>query len=395
MREDSPAAGPSLLLTTTFPPRIGGMELYYGEIARRMPAGSILASAPRTEGWRTFDPTFPVPILRPLVPHDRAGLFIWVATWWIWTLFTVVRHRVSFLHCGNLTPTGYLGSWTKRLVGLPYSLYLHGMDVEKALGKLARGGTRGRALRRILDGADVLFANSRDTAARLERAGVEPGRIRLLHPGVDTERFCPAAGGAIRGESEGGPILLTVGRYAQRKGVDRVIRLMPRLRERFPGVRLRIAGRRQEENLAPLVREAGVVDAVEFLGEFDDAGLPDLYRAADLFVMPSGEDAATGSVEGFGIVYLEAAACGVPSIGGRTGGVADAIEEGVTGLLADPEDDQDLHDKLADLLASPERLGEMGDAARRRAEGQFGWDRAARIVDAEVRRVLAERADRR
>jgi phosphatidylinositol alpha-1,6-mannosyltransferase len=323
------------------------------------------------------------------VPHERAGRFLWVLRWWLWLLPVVRRRRVRFLHCGNLTPTGYLGTWTKRWLGTPYALYLHGMDVEKAIRKLARGGTRARSLRRILDGADRLFANSRDTVARLERAGCDPARIRLLHPGVDVARFRETAPASPRDPDS--PVLLSVGRYAKRKGVDRVIRILPTLRERFPGLRLRVAGRRQEESLGPLVRELDVADAVEFVGEVDDARLPELYRSADLFVMPSWEDPATSSVEGFGIVYLEAAACGVPSVGGRTGGVADAIEEGVTGLLAEPGDDEDLRTKIERLLADPEERRAMGAAARARAEREFTWDRAARIVEEEMREVLARR----
>lgn len=390
MNANPRAARPALLLTTTLPPRIGGMENYYGEIARRVPSGTLLASAPLTPGWREADPEFPVEIRRPPIPHEEAGRFVWVVVWWIWTLATVLRRNVTLLHCGNVKPTGYLGLWTKRLTGRPYSLFFHGMDVEKAIVRLARGGPRARSLRRILDGADLVFANSRDTVARLERAGVNPARVRLLHPGVDVERFRPAD----EASSPSAPVLVTVGRYAERKGVGRVIRLLPRLCERHPGLTLRIAGRRQEENLARLAADVGAADAVRFLGEIDDRELPTLYRSADLFVMPSWEDEQTSSVEGFGIVYLEAAACGVPSIGGRTGGVADAIEDGVTGLLADPGDEEDLFRKIDRLLTDRDERREMGRRARERAEREFTWDRAAEILHRETEAVLATRAAR-
>ncbi|HMB68888.1 MAG TPA: glycosyltransferase, partial [bacterium] len=353
-----------------------------------VPGGRVVVSAPRAGDWRAADREDPLVVSRPPFGRMGSGRFVAVLLWWLWALVLVIRHDVRFLHCGNVTPNGYVGYWMHRTLGLPYALYFHGMDVERFARKEARGGPRARVVRRILDRAAVVFANSRDTVARLERIGVAGDRIRLLHPGVDAERFRPGpVNDPALAALADGPTLLTVGRYARRKGVDLVLRALVTVRRRVP-CRLLVSGRDQEENLRPLVDELGLGDAVRFLGEVPAAALPDLYRAADVFVMPAREEADTGSVEGFGIVFLEAAASGVPAVGGRSGGMGDAVADGETGFLVDPDDADGLAARLLEILEDPELAERLGRRGRERALADFSWDRAGRIVGEEVRRAV-------
>ncbi len=384
----------SLLVTVNYPPSVGGMESYYAALARHFPPGRLVVSTPPREGSREFDAEHVVPVSRPPIPRRHAHLGVFVLVWWLHAAFVALLRDIRFLHCGNAAPAGWICRWLGRALGIPYAVYFHGMDVEKLSRTLRAGGFRGRSMRRVLDDAALLFANSADTRRRLVAAGADPARIVLVHPGVDAERFHPSRKeGAEGGISEagggqgGGALLLTVGRYAERKGVDRLIRALPRVLREVPAARLVVAGRRQEEHLGGLVDALGLREHVAFRGEVGDAELPALYRSADVFAMPAGEDEATGSVEGFGIVFLEAAASGLPSIGGRTGGIADAIEDGVTGYLVKPGDEDELVRRLVELLANPARRRAMGEAARARAVRDFGWERAAAAVIEAMRSV--------
>jgi phosphatidylinositol alpha-1,6-mannosyltransferase len=352
------------------------MEEYYARLAEHLP--SVIVCTPRVTGWREADRSSALRIFRPPFERFAARKFAWVILWWIWVVVLAVRFRVRMLHCGNVTPTGYLGHWTKKALGVPYAIHFHGMDAVRAADKLHRGGLRARALRAILREAELCFANSADTAQRLAALGVEPGRTTVVNPGVDSTRFAPASDGAREARST--KVLLTVGRYAKRKGIDRVICALPRIRQ-VVDCELVIVGRDHAENLAPLVRELGLENAVRFAGEVAPEELPQFYRRADVFVMPSFEDEDSGSVEGFGIVFLEAAASGIPAIGGRSGGIGDAVADGETGFLVDPEDEDELVEKCVRLLESEELRRKMGERARRRAVEQFSWDEFGRKVE--------------
>ncbi len=222
-------------------------------------------------------------------------------------------------------------------------------------------------------------------------------RIRVIHPGVDTARFSPDAdGSAFRARHAAGAacVLLTVGRLQLRKGHDRVIAALGAIHAEFPGLRYLIAGDGAERGrLESLASEHGVRDLVVFLGPVTDEDLPRLYAACDVFLMPSRQIGA--DVEGFGIVYLEAAAVGKPTIGGRSGGVGEAISDGNTGFLVNGDDVGELAAAIRRFAASKELRLTMGAEGRRRVLAEFEWSRAARQVDEAQADVLATRGRKR
>jgi phosphatidylinositol alpha-1,6-mannosyltransferase len=136
------------------------------------------------------------------------------------------------------------------------------------------------------------------------------------------------------------------------------------------------------DNLDRLAREVGVRDRVVFAGRVDADALPDVYALSDVFVMPSRVRLAASDVEGFGLVFLEANACGKPVIGGRTGGIPDAIAEGKTGFLVEPESVADIAGRLGTVLTDRELAAEMGRQGRTRVKAHFSWtDAAARVQE--------------
>jgi phosphatidylinositol alpha-1,6-mannosyltransferase len=171
------------------------------------------------------------------------------------------------------------------------------------------------------------------------------------------------------------------------KGHDTTIRALPLVRAKVPGARYLIAGDGPlRAYLGRVAASVGVTDAVHFLGDVADDALPDLYRSADLLVTLSRESPSVGGAEGFGIVCLEAAACGIPVVAGRSGGLPDAVADGVTGLLVDPHDSGAAAEAIVRVLADAALAHRLGAAGRARVLERFTWDKMAN----DARRVFGE-----
>ena len=159
-----------------------------------------------------------------------------------------------------------------------------------------------------------------------------------------------------------------------------VIRALPYLLQTVPDVRYIIVGSGPQATLDHLARELRVRDRVIFAGLVPDDDLPAIYALCDLFVMPSRQNLAQQSVEGFGLVYLEANACGKAVVGGRSGGVGDAVQDGVTGLLVDPHDPKDIANAVGILLTNRELARQLGEQGRSRVVKDFTWDTVGKRI---------------
>lgn len=207
-------------------------------------------------------------------------------------------------------------------------------------------------------------------SSQLELAGVKRAPI-LVHGGVD--------GWTRRDEPSHCPTILSVGRLVRRKGFDRVIEALPALRRFHRDVVYEIVGDGPDrEYLIDLARSCGVADRVRFHGSINDDALRAAYERAWCFALPVRRDGY--EVEGFGLVYLEAAVVGVPSIGGRGSGAEDAILHGKTGLVVDGTDGREIGDALELMLRDRDFALMLGDAARKRALGEFSWRQVAEKV---------------
>ncbi len=237
---------------------------------------------------------------------------------------------------------------------------------------------------RVYRNAATNIVNSRNTGRLLEALGVPAERIHVAYPGVDATRFRPDIEGSDirrRFAAQGETVLLSVGRLQRRKGHDLAIRAISRL-DRSAPVQYLIAGDGDErQRLEALARERGVAERVHFLGEVRAADLPRYYAACDIFLLPNRID-TDGDIEGFGIVFLEAASTERPAIGGRSGGVPEAIADGETGVLVSGTDEEELTSAIQRLAASESLRRAMGTAGRQRVRREFTWERAAETVRA-------------
>jgi len=242
------------------------------------------------------------------------------------------------------------------------------------------------AVRRALRRTRVLTACSPELARRVEAIGHDPERSRVIPYGVDVSLFRPdparrALWRERLGIPESAPLALGVGRMATKKGFHVLVDGLERLFAAVPEAHVVLAG--GGDRLGELTAaSARFADRVHFPGPVMHDSLPDLYRAADLFVLPAVHD-ARGNVDGLPNVILEAMASGLPVVATAISGIPLAVEDRVTGRLVGEGDRDALVEALADLLARPERARAMGEAARRRAERDLTWDAiAARYRDA-------------
>jgi len=377
---------PSLLVTNDFPPKVGGIQSYLWELWRRLPPDEVTVLTTPYAGAADFDRAQPFRVVRD---KERVLLPTPALAGRIDALARDVNAEVIFLD-----PALPLGALGPRLRAAPYVAVLHGAEVTVP-GRLP--GSRA-LLRRVLDGAAGVLAAGTYPAEEAARAAGRPLPGLVIPPGVDIDRFRPAGGDpTIRtltrkrlGLPETAPLVLGVSRLVPRKGFDVLIDAVARL-SRFDfcghdgdgpgaphGVHLALAGSgRDRDRLAKRAARAGLGDRFHLLGRVPDDHLPALYACADVFAMCCRERWAGLEAEGFGIVFLEAAASGVPAVAGRSGGAWEAVDDGATGYVVDPLDAGAVATALQGLLADPELRLRMGAAARSRAEVSFAYDRLA------------------
>jgi phosphatidylinositol alpha-1,6-mannosyltransferase len=286
------------------------------------------------------------------------------------------------VHCGRCLPEGLIALALKLRLGVPYLCYAHGEELNYA----HHSRELRWLMRRVFHNTKVVIANSRNTERMLrDEWGLPAERVRLLHPGVDTRRFVPAPDDPEFRKAQGWigrTVVLTVGRLQKRKGHDTMIRAMPALRRRIPNILYAIAGEGEEGGeLRRLTDELQLKDCVQFLGEPNDDALIRCYQQCDLFVLPNrtvGKD-----IEGFGMVLLEAQACGKPVIAGDSGGTAETMKVPQTGRIVDCTSADRLAVVVAELLADAGQRERMASAAREWVVAQFDWlslsQRAARL----------------
>jgi len=393
-RDGTPHAGDKsrrcLLVANIFPPVHGGSASVYDSLAR-FGQGRVSVLAPyadyttgrELDGWRAFDAAAPFRVhrlhllrtrmLAHLRPQDRvilAAQDVQLRLRLVLAILRIVRaEKIGTVCIGELVAGGWLVRVCRGLLGLRTIVYVHGEEVN-----ITDTYDFSRSRRRAtLEAADAVVAVSRFTRDSLVTLmGVDPARITLIPNGVDLSRFARR----VRRDDlvqrygiAGRRVLLTVGRLSERKGQDKVIEALPALRRAIPDLVYLLVG---DGPLRPLLegqaRALGVEGCVIFAGSVAQEELADHYALADAFIMANRE-LPSGETEGFGLVFLEANACGVPVIAGRAGGSVDAVSDGVNGLLVDGED--------TDAIVSAVSRVFLDDALRARLVGR-GFEVAAR-----------------
>lgn len=311
------------------------------------------------------------------------------ATFGVTMLEIIVREAPTIVHLASLSE-GYLGLILARFLKLPFLVYAHGNEVFTEKTDWAKP-------KMALQHADYVVAVSQYTADLVRNWGVDDSRIRVIYPGCDIDHFRPLQPSdqlkrSLLGDRSNDSIILSVGNLVERKGHDMVIKALPIIMKTVPSVTYLIAGAGPfRPQLQQLAAEVGVGDRVKFLGEVLSEQVPELIAISDVFAMPSRLRPEYSDVEGFGLVFLEAGACEKPVIGGRSGGVAEAVVHGETGFLVDPVDPDDIARHIAQLLSDAPLAIRLGKQGRHRVLTQFTWSR----VGDETRNLIRSVEDRR
>lgn len=356
-----------LLVTNDFPPKVGGIQSYLWELWRRLPPDSFVVLTTPHPGAAEFDAAQPFRVVRSrepvLLPYP-----------WLASRVDRLADEVGadLVVLDPALPLGHIAPSLRH----PYGVVLHGAEVTVP-GRLPLSRA---ALARVLRGAQLVVAAGGYPAAEGERAARRALPTVVVPPGVDTDRFVPlddaarAEARASFGLPVDAPLVVGISRLVPRKGFDTLVRAAVRLRHSFPDLVVAIAGSgRDRGRLQRLARETGA--PVRFLGRVPEERLPALYGCADVFAMLCRTRWAGLEQEGFGIVFVEAASAGVPQVAGASGGAAEAVAHGETGLVVDPPDDPAaVADALAALLGDEQLRRTMGKAARARAEAELSYD---------------------
>lgn len=372
------AAQRYLVITELFLPTKGGTAVWFDEVYRRLGGKEIHIVTADVPGATEHDAVHPNAVHRLKLRRHRwlrpESLAMYAKLFSV-SLVLALRHRFDAVHAGRVLPEGLVGLLVAWLTRRPLVVYSHGEELTtwRQPGKL-------RSMAWTYRHADLVIANSEFTRDELVKLGVAPKRIALLYPGVNVARFRPdlphgdLRAGIGLGTSE--KLIISVGRLSRRKGFDQVIRALPLLLQRGLAVRYAVIGIGEDlEHLRLLAAEHGVSERVHFLGHVAPEDLPRWYNAADVVAMPNRE--IKGDTEGFGMVFLEAAACAKPAVAGLAGGTASAVVDGVTGLRVDGASTRAVADAIGRLLWDPNLARALGDRGYARAISQFSWEQVA------------------
>ncbi len=360
-----------LLVTNDLGPRAGGIETFILGLLDQLPGSAILIYTAAQAGSEEFDQKL-IERLGVAIIRDKNSILL-PTPWLNRRVRTVMRdYESEIIWFGAAMPLAWMSGLLKRAGAKRIVAITHGHEVWWA--KLP-------PFRQIFTTAsksiDVLTYLGSFTRSALEPIVNPRCQLIQLAPGIAINHFAPGAPSEILQKDlrlEGRDVLLCVGRLVHRKGQDKLLAALPRILLQHPDALLLFVGTGpRQKKMEQLVSRYNLQDHVRFVGRVGYADLPEYFRLADLFVMPSRSRFFGLEVEGLGIVYLEASATGIAVLAGESGGAPDAVRKGVTGETVDGRNIEAISTAINDLLANPKRLNELGAAGRTWTEESWDW----------------------
>lgn len=366
-----------ILVTQDFPPDVGGTQTYSFEVANWLAkwCEDFVIVAPKVPGCEAIDAILPYEVIRLECSYNQLGFKTGK------TLVNLAYERGfdSVFHVQWSTIIS--GVYARSRSPIKY-IYAAAHGRELLLRPLPFFNSWYNAFRKILlQKADLHFPVSHYTGSLLTELGISEASIEVVPNGVNIDRFYPVNVDLEKSKLglEDKKVILTVCRLVERKGIDVVINALPELARKIPEIKYLIAGTGPDlQRLQRLAEQLGVSDYISFLGYIPDEQLNEIYNLCDVFVMPSHH--RPPEVEGFGLVFLEAGATGKPCLGTTAGGISDAIQDGQTGYLVQPNDYQGLTDALTRLLKDEDLASRMGDNARFYIMNQCNWEERVKHI---------------
>jgi phosphatidylinositol alpha-1,6-mannosyltransferase len=366
-------SGKILCITNDFGPRAGGIETFVMGLIERAPKGSIIVYTSGQGDTTSYDQgwlrDFGVEVIR-----DSSKILL-PSPWVVRRVKKVIaRDSIKQVFFGAAAPLGVMARSLRKKGVVNIVALTHGHEVW-----WAKVFPFNLAMRRIGSTVDSLTYLGEFTQKAISQALSKKAAEQMMKiaPGIDVEHFSPQDSLALRRELgiDNKKVIVSVGRLVHRKGQDHLIESMPEILKKVPDAHLLMVGQGPYlEHLAKLVAIQKVENHVSFIGRIQYAELPRFICAGDVFAMPSRSRLAGLEVEGLGIVYLEASACGLPVVAGDSGGAPDAVVQGVTGLVVDGTNNAQIASSIISLLNDPQKSQAMGAAGRQWIIDNWRWE---------------------
>ena len=364
----------NLIITLEYPPQIGGIATYIFNLASHLPPENTVVYAIKNKKQAEFDVKNPWKTYR-LNPY---WWFFWPK--WLRLFFQIVtlinQEKIEMLYVNHVLPVGYVAYLIKKFKKIPYALFLHGTDISTAVVNKSKR----KKFIKLCKEAQTVVVNSDFLKNKLLDVVDGLGDIRVIYP-CPSDLFL----NSVVSESDisdlrsrlalsGKKVILTVARMVEGKGFPHMVRMLPEILKKVPNVVWLVIGDGpKSKEIFEMVQKNSLQNVVRFLGNIDPQDLCKYYRLADLFVLLTHKD--DFHEEGWGTVFLEAAASGLPVVAGRVGGVEEAVLDGQTGLLVDVYNDQSVIPSVVGILADQQTAKKMGQAGKERVMNYFRWEK--------------------
>lgn len=378
-----------LFVSSNFPPREGGIAIFNYNICKELFAREhkVLTLADGFQGGEDFDREQPFVIKRlkgRIRPTSLEAIYK--------ILSLVLRNRIEMIFFGHFDSTHWLGGvLAKKIFKVPYVILIHGTEFNAYFYRFT--WVDHWASKIVLRNASKIVANSRATKKLVEDHGFPSSKINIVHPGTDPAKF------SIRDKQmdliekfglKDKKVLLAASRLVAKKNHENVLKALPSVIQKIPNIIYLIIGKgEEEERLLKLTKDLGLEKYVKFIGYVEPKDMPIYYNICDIFVMPS--KTVDFDYESFGIVYAEANACGKPVIGGKSGGVEDAVIDGFTGLLVDPDNTEEISQAIIRLLSDEAYAKKLGENGLRRVEEELNWTMVGRKIEEIMKKTLTDK----
>jgi len=365
----------TLIITLEYPPTIGGIASYTYNFAKHLSPAETIIYAPPAKGAKEFNTQNGWKIYR----HNPYFWIIWPhwlkALWQIWRI--VKKEKIEVIHVHHILPMGYVAQFIKKHLKIPYIIFLHGSDLRfatKSRFKLAN-------FRRVCAHADQIVVNSDFCRQQLQSIVEKLPPLKILYP-CPSDEFIAATYSAAEIDKlkselalNGKKVIISVSRLVERKGHTLFIPAFVKVLKSIPNaVWLIIGDGPEKNNIMNFVQKNNLQSVVRFLPAMPPMEVMRYYHCADLFVLLTHQD-KDGVDEAWGIVFLEAAACGLPVVAGRSGGVGEAVENRVTGMVVDAHNTDLVATTTAELLKNDAYAKQMGQAGKERVGREFRWEK--------------------
>lgn len=370
-----------LIVTLEYPPDIGGIATYTDQFAEALNSEEVVVLAPPTENSEKHDEEKDFTVYRRKFYYPK---FFWPR--WLQLFFAmkeiIKKEDIDIVYLHHIVPVGYVAWMIKKFMNIPYLVFSHGIDIVSA----TRSNWKKRWVKKVVDQSERVVMNSKSLEERLhERLPETKSKTVVLYPCPETQFKEEPKKQKIKQlknklSLEGKQVMLTVSRLDHGKGVEHLVKLMPEILKKRPHLVWVIVGDGpMEQKIKERIRKYNLQNVVRFVGSIEHNKLVDYYNLADLFVLLTHP--YHGAEEGLGLVFLEAAASGLPVVAGESGGVREAVKDGETGYVVKTFRDWEVVDKISELLDKKEKAKKMGQNAEQRIEDKFVWERQLRKID--------------